>query len=175
MRVDVRVVSATSRDLQKDRITSYNVCYTKLLRGGLIAWRIGGIVMARRARSAGSRLHLRLTSVSTVIAVAPAVLVAIFSTITVNFGMEAWFSNQVRTVVRNSLETAQAYAREHQQSIRGDVLAMANDLNRAAIGVDVNWRRIEELVRRQAAIREMPEAYVVNSNLRILARGEFSS
>ncbi len=145
-----------------------------LALGGLIAWRIGGIVMARRARSAGSRLHLRLTSVFTVIAVAPAVLVAIFSTITVNFGMEAWFSNQVRTVVRNSLETAQAYAREHQQSIRGDVLAMANDLNRAAIGVDVNWRRIEELVRRQAAIREMPEAYVVNSNLRILARGEFS-
>ncbi len=145
-----------------------------LALGGLIAWRIGGIVMARRARSAGSRLHLRLTGVFTVIAVAPAVLVAIFSTITVNFGMEAWFSNQVRTVVKNSLETAQAYAREHQQSIRGDVLAMANDLNRAAIGVDVDWRRIEDLVRRQAALREMPEAYVVNSNNRILARGEFS-
>jgi len=142
--------------------------------GGLIAWRIGGVVMARRARSAGSRLHLRLTGVFTIIAVAPAVLVAIFSTITVNFGMEAWFSNQVRTVVRNSLETAQAYAREHQQSIRGDVLAMANDLNRASIGVDVDWRRIEELVRRQAAIREMPEAYIVDSNLKILARGEFS-
>ncbi len=142
--------------------------------GGLIAWRIGGIVLARRARSAGSRLHLRLTGVFTVIAVAPAVVVAIFSTITVNFGMEAWFSNQVRTVVRNSLETAQAYAREHQQSIRGDVLAMANDLNRSATGIDVNWDRVEEIVRRQAAIREMPEAYVVNSNLRILARGEFS-
>ena len=48
--------------------------------------RVGRMVAARRARSAGSRLHLRLTGVFAVLALIPTVLVAIFATLTVNVG-----------------------------------------------------------------------------------------
>ena len=129
--------------------------------------------MARRRNSAGSKLHLRLTGVFAAVALVPTVIVAVFATVTVNFGIESWFSEQVGSVVRNSLATAEAYEREHRGNIRGDILAMANDLNRAAAG-GLTGLRLNELVAQQALLRELPEAFVFSSQKEILARGEFS-
>jgi two-component system nitrogen regulation sensor histidine kinase NtrY len=75
--------------------------------------------------------------------------------------------------VRNSLSTAQAYEREHRGNIKGDILAMANDLNRAAAG-GIRGDQLNELVAQQALLRELPEAFVFSSQKEILARGEFS-
>jgi two-component system nitrogen regulation sensor histidine kinase NtrY len=140
----------------------------------LVIWTIAKAIAARRARSAGSKLHLRLSAIFTLVALAPTVLVAVFATLTVNFGMEAWFSNQVRSVVRNALETAEAYATEHRGNIVGDALAMANDINRAAGSLTLDQGALGELVRQQAYLRELPEAYVLDGQGEILARGEFS-
>lgn len=139
----------------------------------VIGLKIGQLVMARRRKSAGSRLHLRLTGVFATVALVPTVIVAVFATVTVNFGIESWFSDQVGSVVRNSLATAQAYEREHRGNIKGDILAMANDLNRAA-GAGLRGAQLNELVSQQALLRELPEAFVFSSQKQILARGEFS-
>lgn len=140
---------------------------------GLLVWRVAALIAARRTQSAGSRLHLRLTGVFAVMALAPTIIVAVFATITVSFGLEGWFSAQIGTVVRNALSTAQAYEQEHTRAIRSEILAMANDLNRAgAIGVSDG--QLGELLRGQALLREVPKAYVFDSNLVLRARGEFS-
>ena len=139
----------------------------------IIGLKIGQLVMARRRNSAGSKLHLRLTGVFAAVALVPTVIVAVFATVTVNFGIESWFSEQVGSVVRNSLATAEAYEREHRGNIKGDILAMANDLNRAA-AAGLTGRRLNELVAQQALLRELPEAFVFSSQKKILARGEFS-
>jgi two-component system nitrogen regulation sensor histidine kinase NtrY len=144
-----------------------------LALGALIILAIARMIAANRARSAGARLHMRLSGLFTVVALAPTVLVAVFATLTVNFGMEAWFSAQVRSVVANALATAEAYEEEHRGNIRGDALAMANDINRAlAEGIDQG--ALGELVRQQALIRELPESYVLDGQSEIVARGEFS-
>ncbi|MGF1658650.1 MAG: PAS domain-containing sensor histidine kinase [Rubrimonas sp.] len=140
---------------------------------GLIAWTISRAVAARRQRSAGAKLHLRLTGLFSLVALAPTIMVALFATLTVNFGMESWFSAQVGSVVRNALQVAQAYEQEHRGSIRGDALAMANDLNRAA-GLGIDDAALVELVRQQSILRELPSAYVLDGDGDILARGEFS-
>ncbi|HUF86314.1 MAG TPA: PAS domain-containing sensor histidine kinase [Thermohalobaculum sp.] len=144
-----------------------------LVLTALIGLKIGELVVARRRKSAGSKLHLRLTGVFAAVALVPTVLVAVFATVTVNFGIESWFSEQVGSVVRNSLATAQAYEREHRRNIMGDILAMANDLNRAAQG-GISGDQLQELVKQQALLRELPEAFVFSSQKEILARGEFS-
>ena len=144
-----------------------------LILAALIAWTIAQLVAARRARSAGARLHLRLTTLFTIVALAPTVLVAVFATLTVNFGIEAWFSSSVRSVVANALATAEAYEREHRGNIQGDALAMANDLNRA-IQQGIDRAALGDLVRQQGLIRELPEAYVLAGDGDIVARGEFS-
>src|SRR6202035_1682761 len=104
-----------------------------VLLGGIVAQRIMYLWSRRRRNQAGSRLHVRMVSVFTLLAVAPALLVAMFAAIFFYFGVEAWFSKHVKTSLNESLEVAQAYLEEHKQGLRGDILAMANELNRQAV------------------------------------------
>ena len=75
------------------------------------------MVSARRRRSAGSRLHLRLTGVFAGMALLPTITVAVFATLSVNMGLEAWFSDRVGRVVDNSVLAAQAYEDEQRRDL----------------------------------------------------------
>ncbi|HSF93079.1 MAG TPA: HAMP domain-containing protein, partial [Paracoccaceae bacterium] len=148
-----------------------------LLVAALVARQIAKILAARRSRSAGSRLHMRLTAVFTIIALIPTILVAVFATITLNFGLEGWFSDRVRNVVGTSLTAARAYESEHKETLEADARLLANYLN-------VQKRRIpllstgdlrELLNRGQLQMqRALPEAYVINGDAELVARGERS-
>lgn len=139
----------------------------------MIARRVLLLLKARKGREAGARLHLRLTGIFAVSAFAPAVIIAAFATLSINAGIETWFSGQVGSVVRNSLITAEAYADEHRRSIEREVLNMANDMNRAgALGISED--ALIELLRRQQALRRFPEAYLIDGAREILHRGDFS-
>ena len=149
-----------------------DLCYILAL-AALISWRIGTLVIGRRKRSAGTRLHLRLAGVFAMVALVPTIIVAIFATLTLGFGLESLFSDRIGSVVRNSLATAEAYEREHRTGLRTDALNMAGDLNRAA-RQGITQQQLGELVVQQALVRELPRAYVFNLEKQILARGEFS-
>jgi len=100
-----------------------------LVVAALVIQRIAQMVAARRAKSAGSRLHLRLTRVFALMALVPTVVVAVFATATVNFGIEGWFSDRVRQVVGNSLAAAQAYEQEHRDGLINDAQALQTFLD----------------------------------------------
>ena len=134
-------------------------------------------IAARRARSAGSRLHLRLTWVFALIALVPTVLVAIFAGLTINVGLEGWFSERVRNVVGNSLEAAQAYEEEHREDLRTDAEALARYLERAKRrSVFVSDGDLRQLLTQGQALvqRGLREAYVIDGTGEIRARGERS-
>ena len=170
--LDAKQASGSGNAIFLRAIILTDLVYTIVLLA-LIGVQIGALVIARRRGSAGSKLHLRLTGVFATIALVPTIIVAVFATISVNYGVETWFSEKVGSVVRNSLATAEAYEREHRAKIKGDILAMANDLNRAA-SQGITQTQLNELVTRQAILRELPEAYVFSSDREIVARGEFS-
>ena len=141
----------------------------------LILRRIVKIWMGRRRGAAGSRLHVRLVLVFSVLAVAPAIIMAVFSAIFFYVGVQSWFSDRVRTAVNESLAVATAYLHEHQQNIRADALAMANDLNQEAVRASGDPGRFEQIVNTQALLRALSEAIVFNGTTgRILARSGFS-
>ena len=102
-----------------------------LVVAALVLQRVARMVAARRAKSAGSQLHLRLTGVFAFVALVPTVLVAVFAVLTVNFGLEGWFSERVRQVVGNSLAAAEAYEDEHRRDLTADAQALANFLTTA--------------------------------------------
>ncbi|MBV1866756.1 MAG: PAS domain-containing sensor histidine kinase [Marinosulfonomonas sp.] len=148
-----------------------------LVVAALVLQRVARMIAARRAKSAGSRLHLRLTGVFALIALIPTVLVAVFAALTVNIGLEGWFSERVRQVVGNSLSAAQAYEAEHREGLIEDTQALANFLNasrRARIFIsDGDIRQL--LTGGQAQIqRGLREAYVIDGGAEIRARGERS-
>ena len=143
----------------------------------LVFSRLAGMIAARRAKSAGSRLHLRLTAVFAGIALVPTILVAIFAGLTVNIGLEGWFSDRVRSVVGTSLEAAEAYQDEHRRDLVTDTQALAGYINLAKQAAflmsDAELRQL--LSEGQARIqRGLQEAFVIDGAGEIRARGERS-
>src|SRR6266581_8864345 len=110
-----------------------------LVLGAVVAKRLIEVWAERRRGLAGSRLQIRLVVLFSLIAVTPTIIVAVFSYLFFSFGVESWFSDKVRTAITESLAVAEAYLHEHQQAIRADVLAMANDLNRDAMKLALNF------------------------------------
>ena len=146
-----------------------------LALAGLIAWRLTRLWTERKSGAAGSKLHIRLVAMFSAIAVIPAILVAIFAAVSLNLGIEAWFSERVQTALANSVRVAAAYVEEHKQVIRGDILAMAFDLDRAGPLLQGDQARIVEILETEAKIRALPAVYVVDSTGRTLASAKLRS
>src|ERR1700758_1655246 len=145
-----------------------------LALGAVIAKRLIEVWAERRRGLAGSRLQIRLVVLFSLIAVLPTIIVAIFSYLFFSFGIESWFSDKIRTAVTESLAVAEAYLHEHQQAIRADVLAMANDLNRDAVSLALNPQHLQQVVSAQAALRGLTEAMIFDRAGHVLARSSLS-
>ena len=145
-----------------------------LALGAVVAKRLIEVWAERRRGLAGSRLQIRLVVLFSLIAVTPTIIVAVFSYLFFSFGIESWFSDKVRTAISESLAVAEAYLHEHQQAIRADVLAMANDLNRDAVKLALNPQHLEQVVSAQAALRGLTEAVVFDRAGHMLARSSLS-
>ncbi len=141
-----------------------------LLLAVVVARQLVHLAMARWQGSAGSRLHIRLVKLFGLVAVAPAIVVAVFSVAFLHFGLESWFSERISGALTNSLNVAQAYLDEHKEVIRADALAMAADLNREGPALADRPQLFQRLLEAQAALRALTEAVVFQGDGRIVAR-----
>ncbi|MBN9555415.1 MAG: hypothetical protein J0H61_12230 [Alphaproteobacteria bacterium] len=99
-----------------------------LSQGALIAWRLVRLWAERKSGRAGARLHVRLVAWFGTIAVVPAILIAIFAAVTLNLGLEAWFSGRVKDALGSAVNVAQHYVKEHERGIIGDAYDIANNI-----------------------------------------------
>ena len=136
----------------------------------LIARRLVILWIERKKGRAGSRLHGRLVALFSVVAVAPTIMVAAFSVIMFDLGLEFWFSERVSTAIKNSRAVAAAYLDEHQQAIAADALSIAQVLNRGGPTLVYNPALFNNVITRQASLRYLTEAAVYDSGGRMLAR-----
>jgi two-component system, NtrC family, nitrogen regulation sensor histidine kinase NtrY len=143
--------------------------------GAIVSVEIGRLLIARRRGTAGARLHLRILSLFAVIAVVPAVIVAIIAALTLSRGLDTWFAQRTKTIMQTSLSVADAYLREHGQVIRADILAMATDLERAESMYDEDPERFEKFFTAQAAIRSLPAAYLLREDLSVILHADIDT
>ncbi|MFK7944901.1 MAG: HAMP domain-containing protein, partial [Paracoccaceae bacterium] len=145
-----------------------------LVVAALVLSQVARLIAARRAKSAGSRLHLRLTGVFALLALIPTVTVAIFAGLTINVGLEGWFSDRVRQVVGSSLAAAQAYEQEQRLDLAEDARALAQSINQARrAGVIISDSELLSEGQRQIQ-RGLREAYMIDGTAEIRARGDRS-
>ena len=145
-----------------------------LLIIGLLFQRIMAIIAQRRRKSAGSQLHLRLTGFFTLMSLVPTITVAVFATISINMGFEAWFSDRVQNVIRVSLDAAQAYELEQTSALHEDAKSLGRRLEqvKAAQLIDDQGAIRQELDRGQQSIqRGLREAFVITGDGILLLRG----
>jgi len=135
-----------------------------LLLIAAIGWQIIAVIRARARGAAGARLHVRLVAMFGLIAVVPAILVAIFASVTLDRGLDAWFSTRTRAIIDGAQAVAEAYIREHAQVIRGDIIAMGTDINRAIGLYRTDRDAFLRLLTQQARIRSLSAAFVIRDD-----------
>ena len=148
-----------------------------LLIIGIVLVRILYVLSQRRSRLAGSKLHFRLAGVFTTMSLLPTITVAVFATVSINLGLETWFSERVQSVVGTSLSAARAYADEQQAALVEDINSLAKGLqnlqkNRPFLEDDDLRNELASLqIKLQ---RGLKEAFILNGSGNIELRGERS-
>jgi two-component system nitrogen regulation sensor histidine kinase NtrY len=137
---------------------------TILLLVGIIVREVWQMVQARRRGRAAARLHVQIVGLFSVIAVLPAVLVAVVANVTIDRGLDRLFSGPTREAIQNSVTIARAYMNEHAQLIQGDILGMANDIFRARQLYDQDLKSFREFLTASAASRNLPGAMLIDKD-----------
>ncbi|MBT7448243.1 MAG: PAS domain-containing sensor histidine kinase, partial [Tateyamaria sp.] len=107
------------------------------------------------------------------LALIPTVTVAIFAGLTLNIGLEGWFSERVSSVVGSSLAAAEAYETEQRGDLATDGLALARYIDTVRNAQPVGDREV--LTDGQLQVqRGLREAYLVDGTGELRARGDRS-
>lgn len=134
---------------------------------GREVWRI---LRARARGRAASRLHVRIVGLFAGVAVVPAIVVAVVASLTLDRSLDRYFSGRTQEIVATAASVAQTYVREHAISIRGDVLAMANDVSRMKPLYETDLEKFRQILTAQAALRNVPGAQIIRRDLSVVER-----
>jgi two-component system nitrogen regulation sensor histidine kinase NtrY len=141
----------------------------------LIGREVGRLVKARNRGRAAARLHVRIVVLFSIVAITPAVLVAIFASLTLNVGLDRWFSLRTQAIVRSSLDVARAYQFENASYLQGQTASMANDLERNRAMFYLDRTGFLELMTRQARGRGMLGAFLVQEDGQAIAQADIKT
>jgi two-component system nitrogen regulation sensor histidine kinase NtrY len=83
-------------------------------------------VLEQRSRFRASRLPQKLVGIFSILAILPAIVVAVFSIFMLNQGIEVWFSDKVTRALEGSRQVAQAYLAEHSERLKLDTEILAS-------------------------------------------------
>lgn len=145
-----------------------------LVLGTLVGRQIWRLWSERRQRLAGHQLHWRMAVLFGGVTTFPAVIVTLFALFIVDYSLRGWFAERISTAVNGSVRVAESYFDEHARSISGEVLTMANDINREAYRLVGKGNLMGRYLSDQAALRNMADAIIFDGTGQVLAKSQFA-
>jgi two-component system nitrogen regulation sensor histidine kinase NtrY len=145
---------------------------TMLLLLGIIGWEIWRVFQARRRGRAGSRLHIRIVTLFSIIAAVPAILVAVVASVTLDRGLDRLFSDQTERMIQNALIVANAYLRDQGGIVRSDTIAVAIELTRAKPMFDENREEFHKFVNFQAGVRGLGAIIIFDRDANVVDQAD---
>jgi len=121
-----------------------------------------------KSKTTGSRTSLNYVLQFSLFAFIPSLIVAVFSLILFNVGLQKYFDQKITSAVNNSYEIARNYIEETKRTVETDVLLIGFDLNRYSGVFFSNPNRFSQIVRTQKELRKVDEIYLIDSNGTIL-------
>ena len=142
----------------------------------IVALETSVLIKARRRGAAAAGLHVRIVGLFGFVAALPAILIAVIATITIERGLEPWFSDRMRDAIFKSVEVADAYAAAQCKSLGREIRLLSDDLARAKPAFDVDRKWFETFLTARAtalglpvaAIMQPPATTVVRANIDVL-------
>ena len=142
--------------------------------GALVGRQVWRLWRERRQRLAGHQLHWRLAILFGGVTTLPAVIVTLFALFVVDFSLRGWFAERISTAINESVRVAESYFDEHARSISGEVLTMANDINREAYRLAGEGNLMGRYLSDQAALRNLSDAIIFDGSGQVLAKSRFA-
>ena len=140
--------------------------------GALVASRLVRLWIERRRGAAGARLHTRMATLFSLVALTPTIVVAVFSALFLHFGMQSWFSEKVSSALDRSLVVAQTYVEEQGETMRISTLAAALRLNGEAVSLAQRPTLLPRILNETATALSLAEAVVLRRDGVVLAHND---
>ncbi len=133
------------------------------------------LLQSRFLRQAGSGLQLRMVAMFAAAAAVPAIIVAIVATISLNQGLDQWFSERTKTMVEASRLVARSYMLEHAQVLRDDIIWTAGELEQARETFETDRVQYQRILTALAVTRSLPFATLVSGDGDTLMRAQINA
>jgi two-component system nitrogen regulation sensor histidine kinase NtrY len=143
-----------------------------LLLVGIVTWQTRRLMRERRAGAAGAGLHIRVVSLFSLVAVLPAILVAIVASVILERGLDPWFTSSIRDLMGNAVQIGRAYRESQCRSLAREVQLMAADVNRAKVIFDADRRVFREFMNSRATFLGFPLAMLVEPDGTVVEKVE---
>ena len=111
----------------------------------------------------GSKTSLNYVLQFSMFAFIPSLIIAIFSLILFNVGLQKYFDKKITSAVNNSYEVAKNYIDETKRSVEADIFLVGIDLNRFAGILFSNPQRVQSSINTQKNLRRLDEIYLIDS------------
>ena len=134
----------------------------------LIIYETYKILLERRKGKLGSETSLRYMLFFSSTTLLPSILIAVFSLILFNVGLQKYFDKKIKTVINNSAEVAKNYVDQTRNSIEADILLMVLDVNNKSNMFYENPERFASVLASQRLLRRLDEVHLLDSSSNII-------
>ena len=134
----------------------------------LIVYKIYKILSERRKGKLGSETSLRYILFFSTTTLLPSIIIAIFSLILFNVGLQKYFDSKIKTVVSNSAEVAKNYVDQIRSSIEADISLMVLDVNNQSALYYEKPKQFLNVLSSQRLLRRLDEVHLLDSSGNII-------
>ena len=134
----------------------------------LIIYKTYKVLSARRKGKLGSETSLRYILFFSTTTLLPSIIIAIFSLILFNVGLQKYFDSKIKTVVSNSAEVAKNYVDQVRSSIEADISLMVLDVNNQSALYYENPKQFLNILSSQRLLRRLDEVHLLDSSGNII-------
>ena len=131
------------------------------------------LISAWRAGAAGSGLHFRVVRAFSIAAAAPAAVIAIVGSITINQAISPAFLHDVRGFIFNTAEAARLFRQSQCRSLLQEAQLTAADLDRAKPMYDADRKLFHEFFASRARYLGFTQAALIREDGETLEQAEF--
>ena len=141
----------------------------------LIIYETYKILRQRKKGKLGSETISRYILFFSTTTLLPSILIALFSLILFNVGLQKYFDKKIKGAINNSAKVANDYVEQTRDSIESDILLMVLDINNKSIMFYDNPKRFFNILASQRLLRKLDEVHLLDSSGNIIMSNVISS
>ncbi|MDB9762613.1 ATP-binding protein [Alphaproteobacteria bacterium] len=146
----------------------------------VVTKRLVNIWSRKKSGQLGAQLHSKVVVMFSLLAAAPAIVVAIFGVIFFTVGIDSWFSTQIKNALNKSLLISEAYVELGQKQIISEVnnlsgIIDSSNLLKGSNNFDIKKENnLKALLNKIAYERGFTELIIFDNNNNIIAESDLS-